>query len=158
MRLAPVGEPRGTLHAGDRVWTVPVEGLAPGVVGVALESDGLPALHVPVEVVPRRVFLEDGTLVLQGLDGTREGTIELTAPEDVVFTQLSIPEPASDFLAIDGLGTGCITLTFIASPDVPAVLSLPVTLEGLEPGGRVAVYDCIHENPLTRCEYLIPVR
>jgi hypothetical protein len=49
-------------------------------------------------------------------------------------------------------------LTFIASPDVPAVLSLPVTLEGLEPGGRVAVYDCIHENPLTRCEYLIPVR
>ncbi|MHC4939323.1 MAG: hypothetical protein ACYTHK_10170 [Planctomycetota bacterium] len=118
------------LSPGALLWATRVRGDAIGSTTIRLESDGLPPLTVPIEVVPARVEFAGGCLRLANLPVGCEGTIRLVAPAGIRFESLAIPAELTDVVTVDGLGNEQLVLTLRASPNLPASLAMPVALSG----------------------------
>ncbi|MHC4955735.1 MAG: hypothetical protein ACYTGZ_17930, partial [Planctomycetota bacterium] len=127
-------------YQGMRFRCVPVRGQALGPAVVRLESDGLPPLQVPVEVVPARVMIDTARIRLVDLPTGTSGTISITAPPGVVFDAIEIPPEAVGCIEVSGIGSSHAVLAVKASPDFPADLSLGVELSGAPEGGR-SIFD-----------------
>jgi len=124
----------GSVHmvAGTTIEAATVRGVAVGRTTIRYESEGLPALEAIVDVVPARVRWMDGQIRLANLPLGAAGTIELSAPDGVVFSEVSVPPDAAGVLDVTGIGTGRITLHLTDSPDAPDEMAVGIQLVSVD--------------------------
>jgi len=124
------GEAELFMPAGLKHWCAGVRGLALGQARVRFETEGLEPFEALVEVTRARVSVSHSQLTLTSLPTGTSGTIEIYAAQGVTFEAVSIPAVATDYLSIEGAGSGKLLVTLVASPDVPESLAIGLELSG----------------------------
>ena len=159
----PAGEPEGEqsaspvhlaeddsvafLPAGLRHWAVAVRGVSIGRARLRFESEGLDAFDAFVEVTPARVSMTQSEIRISSLPTGTSGAIQISAPDGVRFGDVAIPAEAAEYVEVSGSGTGRLTLTIVASPNLPESLVLGTELVGtVEEQATFAIYESLAED------------